>query len=226
MKILLIDDNAQLVNHLALDLKKQNVNVSVFQGESTNLLLDQLMRYELIVLNTFVSRDVTHRFVTLLRESHFQGHLIVSVPPEHFSSIKAQTTPQTVLCLVGPATFIDLLAQIRTVLKLYKVINSRSQSNSNRPVLNASTNTVNFKNKDIVLTNYEFNLLQLFVERQEEIFSPEYIALSIWDIQFNFCVNLVDRAINRLQNKLGCDSNERLISTIRGVGYTYIEKMH
>ena len=60
---------------------------------------------------------------------------------------------------------------------------------------------------------------QRLARRQGEILSKTAIAEMVWDINFDSDANVVEVAIKRLRAKLDGPFDEKLLHTIRGMGY-------
>ena len=73
--------------------------------------------------------------------------------------------------------------------------------------------------KRIDLSAKEFALLTLLMQRAGQVLSRTQIASLVWDINFDSDTNVVEVAIRRLRAKVDDDFPEKLIHTVRGVGY-------
>ena len=71
----------------------------------------------------------------------------------------------------------------------------------------------------IDLTPKEFALLHLLARRQGEVLSRSFIASQVWDMNFDSDTNVVDVAVRRLRAKVDDPFDEKLIHTVRGMGY-------
>lgn len=71
----------------------------------------------------------------------------------------------------------------------------------------------------IDLTTKEFALLHLLMRRTGEVLSRTQIIALVWDMNFDCDTNVVEVAIRRLRAKVDDPFPERLIHTLRGVGY-------
>jgi two-component system copper resistance phosphate regulon response regulator CusR len=69
------------------------------------------------------------------------------------------------------------------------------------------------------LTAKEFSLLSVLARRQGQILSKTSIAEMVWDINFDSDANVVEVAIKRLRAKLDGPFEQKLLHTIRGMGY-------
>jgi two-component system, OmpR family, copper resistance phosphate regulon response regulator CusR len=73
--------------------------------------------------------------------------------------------------------------------------------------------------KRLDLTSKEFALLSLLMRREGEVLSRTLIAEQVWDINFDSDTNVIDVAIRRLRGKVDDPFEQKLIHTVRGVGY-------
>jgi two-component system copper resistance phosphate regulon response regulator CusR len=73
--------------------------------------------------------------------------------------------------------------------------------------------------KRLDLTHKEFALLSLLARHKGEVLSRTLIAEQVWDMNFDSDTNVVDVAIRRLRRKVDDPFNQKLIRTVRGVGY-------
>jgi two-component system copper resistance phosphate regulon response regulator CusR len=69
------------------------------------------------------------------------------------------------------------------------------------------------------LTPKEFLLLSLLMRKTGEVLSRAYIADQVWEINFESNTNFVDVHIRRLRSKVDDPFAEKLIHTVRGMGY-------
>jgi two-component system copper resistance phosphate regulon response regulator CusR len=69
------------------------------------------------------------------------------------------------------------------------------------------------------LTPKEFVLLSLLARRAGEVLSRSLIAEQVWDMNFESDSNVVDVHVRRLRAKVDDTCDQKLIHTVRGVGY-------
>lgn len=74
-------------------------------------------------------------------------------------------------------------------------------------------------NARIDLTAKEFSLLTILMRRQGEVVSRLVLAEHVWDMNFNSNTNVVEVAVRRLRSKIDDPFDEKLLHTIRGMGY-------
>jgi len=76
----------------------------------------------------------------------------------------------------------------------------------------------------IDLTAKEFALLELLLRRQGEVLPKTLIASQVWDMNFDSDTNIIEVAIRRLRLKVDDNFPNKLIHTVRGMGYVLEER--
>ncbi len=79
-------------------------------------------------------------------------------------------------------------------------------------------------NQRLDLTPKEFALLSFLARRSGEVVSRTQIAEQVWDMNFDSDTNVVDVAVRRLRAKVDDPFENKLIHTLRGVGYVLEER--
>ena len=84
--------------------------------------------------------------------------------------------------------------------------------------MNVETYQVAVAGRVLDLTYKEFELLRFLIEHATRVFTRDDLLREVWGYDFYGGTRTVDVHVRRLRAKLGTE-NERLIDTIRGVGY-------
>ncbi len=69
------------------------------------------------------------------------------------------------------------------------------------------------------LTAKEFKLLVLLIRRSGQVLSRTVLAEQVWDMNFDSDTNVVEVAIRRLRSKIDDPFEDKLLHTMRGMGY-------
>jgi len=120
--------------------------------------------------------------------------------------------------LVKPFAFAELLARIRTLLRRGPVREAETIRLADLEI-DVLKRRVTRSGDRIDLTAKEFALLHLLVKRQGEVLSRSLIASQVWDMNFDSDTNVVDVAIRRLRAKVDDPFPNKLVHTVRGMGY-------
>lgn len=120
--------------------------------------------------------------------------------------------------LIKPFSFAELLARIKSLLRrsIHAAPNVLTLADLH---LNLQKHTAERNGKKLLLSAKEFMLLTLLLRRSGEVLSRTIIAEQVWDIHFDTNTNVIDVAIKRLREKVDHDHPQKLIHTVRGVGY-------
>ena len=84
--------------------------------------------------------------------------------------------------------------------------------------INLKEYSVYLDNQKLELTYKEFELLRLFVQNRETVFSRKELLNRIWGVEYIGGTRTVDVHIRRLRGKLG-EGFDSIIETVRNVGY-------
>jgi two-component system response regulator MprA len=89
--------------------------------------------------------------------------------------------------------------------------------------LDTSTRQATRKNRVIMLTAKEYDLLELFMRHPRQVLTRELIFDRVWGYDFGGESNVLDVYIRYLRQKLEGQGEPRLIHTVRSVGYVLRE---
>jgi DNA-binding response OmpR family regulator len=120
--------------------------------------------------------------------------------------------------LVKPFSFRELLARIRALLRRIEtvepgplVFEDLSYEPESREVVRGE--------ETVRLTVREGALFELLLRRRGKVVSRSEIQARIWEDSFDLSTNIIDVYINALRKKIDGGDREKLIQTVRGVGY-------
>lgn len=124
--------------------------------------------------------------------------------------------------VVKPFGTEELFARIQVVIRHNQTRTTISDSlfRIKDLTLNLKTSQVYRNGENIRLTHREFQLLLLLFEHQGEVLSRDALLDQIWGKDFKGQQNIVDVYIRLLRQKIhDRDRSNRIIRTVRGVGY-------
>ena len=124
--------------------------------------------------------------------------------------------------LVKPFSLEELMARIRVL--------TRTAHGSSENVLKAADLTLNIASREvrragvlIELSAKEYQLLQYLLYNKGIVLSREKIENHIWNFDYEGGTNVVDVYISYLRKKIDGQHAQKLIKTVRGVGYVLRE---
>lgn len=124
--------------------------------------------------------------------------------------------------LVKPFELDELLARIRALLRRTQPERSQVLQFADL-TLDTGTRQAYRKGRVISLTAKEYDLLELFLRHPRQVLTREMIFDRVWGYDFGGESNVLDVYIRYLRQKLEEEGEERLLHTVRGVGYVLRE---
>lgn len=120
--------------------------------------------------------------------------------------------------LTKPFDFDELLARIRAML--------RRRSEHTSPVLehkgvslNTASHEVYRDGNEIELTAKEYNILEYMLQNIGCVISRDKLSTHVWNYDYDGGSNVIDVYMHHLRKKIDADYEDKLISTVKGVGY-------
>ena len=124
--------------------------------------------------------------------------------------------------MVKPFELDELLARVRALLRRTQVERAPVLSFGDLS-LDTSTRQATRKNRVIMLTAKEYDLLELFMRHPRQVLTRELIFDRVWGYDFGGESNVLDVYIRYLRQKLESQGESRRIHTVRSVGYVLRE---
>lgn len=126
--------------------------------------------------------------------------------------------------LPKPFSLDELCARIRALLRRTSVIGESSAGalkglRVGDVELDRAGRTVRRGGREIALTKTEFDLLELLMHNAGIVLSRDVIYERVWGYDFETGSKSLDVYIGYLRRKLEADGADRLVHTVRGVGY-------
>lgn len=219
MKILLVEDEVRAAEYLRQGLAESGYVVEVAYDGTDALHAALEGDHDLIVLDVMLPGLDGFAVLSALRASGRQTRvLMLTARGQTGDKVKGFELGADDY-LAKPFDFPELLARIRALLK-------RGATGVAADVLRVADLEIDpvkhralRAGQRIDLSAKEFALLVLLCRKTGEVLSRTQIASMVWDINFDSDTNVVEVAIRRLRAKIDDPFPQKLIHTVRGVGY-------
>ncbi len=218
MSVLVIEDEPKAAAFIKRGLEENGFAVILAGRGDQGLTLARTEKFEAIVLD--ISLPVLSGFGVLaaLQETGNTTPILCLTARDSVADRVKGLELGADDYLVKPFSFAELLARLRAVV--------RRRSPARETVLRIADLELDLPKlratragQRLELTAKEFQLLALLAHRQSEVLSRTVIAGEVWDANFDSDTNVVEVAIRRLRKKVDEPFPEKLIHTVRGVGY-------
>lgn len=121
--------------------------------------------------------------------------------------------------LVKPFAVDELLARVRALLRRYESPTSAAVLSLGDLTMDVNKREVKRGSKILELTKTEFDLLHILLEQRDIVLTREYLYEHIWGFNFETNSKSLDVYIGYLRRKIEDSGDEKLLHTVRGVGY-------
>ncbi|MGT8111825.1 response regulator transcription factor HprR [Escherichia coli] len=219
MKILLIEDNQRTQEWVTQGLSEAGYVIDALSDGRDGLYLALKDDYALIILDIMLPGMDGWQILQTLRTAKQTPVICLTARDSVDDRVRGLDSGANDY-LVKPFSFSELLARVRAQLRQHHALNSTLEISGLR--MDSVSQSVSRDNISITLTRKEFQLLWLLASRAGEIIPRTVIASEIWGINFDSDTNTVDVAIRRLRAKVDDPFPEKLITTIRGMGYSFV----
>jgi two-component system copper resistance phosphate regulon response regulator CusR len=223
-KILLIEDEVNLINFIKKGLTEENFDVSVALNGKMGLEMLSSNEYNLILLDIMLPDINGIDICREIRDKNNQTSILFLTALNTSDNIALGLNAGGDDYLAKPFRFVELLARINALIRRsnssnkneFKVNNMYSVADL---TINDDSKTVERKSEKITLTATEYRLLMVLVKNRGRVLSRADLLESVWDINFNLATNVVDVYINYLRKKIDSNFEPKLIHTVIGMGY-------
>ncbi len=219
--ILLIEDEPNVAAFIKKGLDEMGYYVWVaYDGQTGMDLLSQKL-VDIIILDVILPGQNGLRISEKIRNSDYKDTPILM--------LTALGTTDNIVnglssgaddYMVKPFKFKELVARLEALARRKNLtVNSSQKIRIGDIELDRDSKTVKRSGKEINLTHTEYRLLEYFMRNRNRVLSRIDILENVWDVNFNMATNVVDVYVNYLRKKLDKGSENKLISTVIGMGY-------
>jgi two-component system alkaline phosphatase synthesis response regulator PhoP len=217
-KILLIDDEQDILEILSYNLKKEGYEVFTANNGLEGIERAKETHPDLILLDVMMpGKDGIETCEELRQIPELKKSLIVflSARSEEFSQLAGYNAGANdyIIKIIKPKV---LISKVNALLQLTSQVSSNSK---NIQIGSLLIDKDNFKvmqdGQNLLLPKKEFDLLYLLASNTEKVFTRDEILEKVWGNDVVVGERTIDVHIRRLREKLGMNS----IQTMKGIGY-------
>jgi DNA-binding response OmpR family regulator len=218
MRILLVEDDADLAQFIRKGLKEEHYVVDVAVDGEEGLALALANAYDLLILDIMLPKLDGLTLCRRVRDKGFMTPVLLLTARNTVEDKVSGFDTGADQFLPKPFAFVELLAQIRALLR----------RGSQQPLvhlqaadlkLDPASHRVWRAGQEIALTNKEYALLEFLLRNKNRVLTRTAIIEHVWDISYDPMTNIVDAHIRALRAKIDRDFSPPLIATVRGAGY-------
>ena len=218
MKILLIEDEKKIASFIRKGLESAGFVVDVSHHGDEGFTLAKTRPYDALILDIMLPGRDGLSILSNLRERKMAVPVILLTARGELNERLEGLNLGADDYLTKPFYIEELIARLHVV--------TRRASGTGQSILAVADLTVNLLTRQVVrggreidLTAREFSLLEHLTRSPGRVLTRPQICERVWSYDFDPATNLVEVYIQRLRKKVDAEGEDRLIETIRGVGY-------
>jgi len=218
MRILVVEDEKKVASFLKKGLEEERYAVDcAFDGEEALFMADA-NEYDLVILDIMLPKVDGLEVLKQVRGKGATLPVLMLTAKDSIEDVVKGLDRGCDDYLTKPFAFAELLARVRALLRR----KGREPAGELRVadlVLDPVTHAVSRGGKKLDLTAKEYALLEYLMRHADRVVTRTMISEHVWDYHFDPMTNVIDVYVNHLRGKIDVDSSQKLIHTIRGVGY-------
>ncbi|NBC56770.1 MAG: response regulator [Bacteroidetes bacterium] len=215
-KILIAEDQAEIVKFLKQGLEEENYNILTAKDGEEALKKALNHHIDLILLDWMMPKLKGIEVCKALRSKNFKAPIIFLTAKDTVEDTIEGLKSGANDYVKKPFNFEELLARIETHLRIYHNIDDVLELGHIK--INDSKHQVFSSKIEINLTEKEYNFLKYLMQNKGQVCERNAILEHVWDINFDYDSSVLDVFMNAIRKKLNLQKDE-LIKTVRGVGF-------
>ncbi len=223
MRLLLIEDDQKIAMFICDGLKQEGFAVDHADNGEDGLHLAQTEPYDLAIIDIMLPRLDGLKIIEELRKDNIDTPVLILSAKKSVDDRVAGLRSGGDDYLVKPFAFSELLARVQALIRRSSRVTDPSSLMCGDLILNLHTRKVFRKDEEIDLQPLEFSLLEYLMRNKGRVVSKTMIMEHVWDYNFSPQTNVVEARICYLRDKIDNNFDNKLIQTVRGVGYVLKE---
>jgi len=219
MKVLLIEDDSQLVKFIEKGLSQAGFSVETAMDGKTGLNMALEFDVNVAVIDIMLPLMDGFTLIQEIRKSRPELPILILSAKRSVEDRVRGLEIGSDDYLTKPFSFTELIARLRALVRRTGSPKEATKVQVSDLSLDLLSREVRKGRTNIELLPKEFALLEYLVRNKGRVLTRTQILEQVWGYQFDPESNVVDVHICRLREKLGDAGERRLIRTIRGVGY-------
>ena len=225
MRILIIEDEAEIVRFLTLELRHEGYEVKSCSDGRSGLNLAESEAFDLILLDVMLPELNGLEVLRRLRKEKQTPVIMVTARDAVTEKVNGLDLGANDY-ITKPFHIEELLARIRMVLRTVGAADHAlgDAFKVGDLVLHLDSHQVTKSGELIELTKTQYDLLEYLLRNRDIVLTRDQILDAVWGYQYAGDSNIVDVYVRYVRNRIRDTGEPRLIETVRGVGYVIRDK--
>lgn len=218
MRILVVEDDKKVASFLERGLREDGYAVDVAHDGREGSLQAHVHDYDLLILDIMIPGKTGYEILSELRREQSRVPVLLLTARDATEDVVRGLDAGADDYLTKPFSFDVLLARVRALVRRGGA-RRLERLRYDDVEMDRIQHTARRGSRDLKLTAREFQLLEFFLLRPDEVVKRTQLLEKVWDLHFDPMSNVVDVHVAKLRKKLTSGGEPALIHTVRGVGY-------
>lgn len=219
MKVLVVEDELRMANLLRRGLTEEGHSVVCAYDGIDGLEMAFRYEFDAIVLDIMLPKLNGYELAKRLRSEKNATPVLMLTAKDSVPDVVRGLDVGADDYMTKPFSFEVLLARLRA-LKRRTNVTQEPQLRIADLVLDPASRDVHRGPARLTLTRTEYGLLECMMYRTGKVVPRQILIESVWGLTREIGENTLDVFMHMLRKKIDSGSQEKLIHTVRGVGYT------
>jgi two-component system OmpR family response regulator len=221
MRILMIEDDEVLSSFVARGLRSSGFVVEIARDGDVGLTMALESQVDVLIVDIMLPRLDGFTIIREVRRAKPSLPILVLSARRSVDDRVQGLEIGGDDYLTKPFAFSELLARIRALGRRVGLVSESTVLQVGPVTVDVVRHTASVHGRQVDLQPKEFALLVYMARNAGRVLTRTQILNQVWGYQFDPGSNVVDVHVCRLRDKLGDKGDQRLIRTIRGVGYVF-----
>jgi DNA-binding response OmpR family regulator len=220
MRVLVIEDDADIAGFVAKGLREAGYTVDVAADGETGL--DRALKqppYDALVVDLMLPRMDGLRVISTLRDRRVSSPVLILSARRSVDERVLGLQSGGDDYLTKPFAMAELVARVQALIRRASGAPSATRVSVGELTIDLLTREVTRGERRIDLRPREFALLEYLARNAGRVVSKTMILSQLWNYNFDPGTNVVDVLVHRLRQKIDGPGETPLIETRRGAGY-------
>lgn len=222
--ILIVDDEAAIIELLKYNLEKEGYKVTSAKDGEQALNIMNKSNFNLVILDLMLPGINGLEVCRKMR----QDPSLVAIPIIMLTA-KGEEIDKVVGLELGADDYVTKPFGVRELIARIKVRLRRTSLNQEEDiivkgdlVIDSNSFSIRVRNEDVDFTPKEFELLRLLATHPGKVYTRDELLEKIWGYEYPGDTRTVDVHVRHLRQKIEKDpANPEYIETLRGIGYRF-----
>lgn len=219
MRLLIVEDDVKIAALIEKGMREAGFEVEVCHDGNSGLAQGLTGRYDAAVIDIMLPGLDGLQVIEQLREQRVSTPVLILSARQSVDDRIRGLQRGGDDYMVKPFSFNELLARIQALIRRDKKHGEPTTLEYEDLSMDLLRREVRRQGEKIELPAKEYALLEYLMRHPENIVSKTSILEQVYDYSFDPQTNVVDVLVCRLRNKIDRDFQQKLIHTVRGMGY-------